>query len=184
MTLYSRIFDDTEIRIVRIDGDPWLVAADVADALNIGRTQEATRRLDDDEKGVSTIHTPGGPQEMTVINEAGTYRLIFTSRKDAAERFKRWLAHDVLPSIRQTGQYQAPATKTQETPDMDPLEVLSKVTDHLWDMKQKQDELDSRVDTIERQRRYASQQLRAFPEPRLMEDLAATRKPVANGTSK
>lgn len=73
MTLYSRIFDDTEIRIVRIDGDPWLVAADVADALNIGRTQEATRRLDDDEKGVSTIHTPGGPQEMTVISELGIY---------------------------------------------------------------------------------------------------------------
>ena len=153
MKLYSRIFDDTEIRIVRIDGDPWLVAKDVCDALELTDPSKTLERLDPDEKGTNTIRTLGGPQEMTVINEAGTYRLIFTSREDAAERFKRWLAHDVLPSIRQTGQYQTPATKTRERPDMDPLEALSKVTDHLWDMKQKQDELDDRIEVMEEQRR-------------------------------
>jgi len=58
---------------------------------------------------------------------------------------------------------------------MDPLEVLSKVTDHLWDMKQKQDELDDRIEVMEEQRRHASQQLRALPKPGLIEVLAAMR---------
>lgn len=87
----------------------------MAEALDIGRTQEATRRLDDDEKGVSTIHTPGGPQEMTVINEAGVYRLIFTSRKEAAGRFKRWLAHEIILSIRETGGHQVPREARKTT---------------------------------------------------------------------
>jgi prophage antirepressor-like protein len=104
VTLYSRIFDDTEIRIVRIDGDPWLVAKDVCDALEIGNPTDAVNRLDDDEATLATIEGRSQRRKVNVINEAGTYRLIFTSRKEAAERFKRWLAHDVLPSIRQTGQ--------------------------------------------------------------------------------
>ncbi|WP_217424092.1 Bro-N domain-containing protein [Magnetospirillum sp. UT-4] len=88
-------------------GMPWFVAADVCRCLEIGTEQ--TRRLDEDEKGLRTVQTPGGPQQMATVNEPGVYRLVFTSRKPSAERFKRWLAHDVLPTIRRTGGYPAAA---------------------------------------------------------------------------
>lgn len=56
------------------------------------------RRLDDDEKGIDTIHSPGGGQQMTVVNESGLYSLILTSQKDTAKRFKKWATAEVLPA--------------------------------------------------------------------------------------
>ncbi len=97
------VFDSRSVRTTQINGEPWFVATDVTDAIGIDRTQ--TRRLDDDEKGVYSIHTPSGDQEMLVINESGLYSLILRSRKPEAKRFKRWVTHEVLPSIRKTGQY-------------------------------------------------------------------------------
>ena len=84
-------------------GVAWFVAADVCDALGIGAEQ--TRRLDDDEKGVSSIPTPGGQQSMTTVNEPDLYSLILGSRKPEARAFKRWVTHEVLPAIRRTGSY-------------------------------------------------------------------------------
>ncbi len=84
-------------------GQPWFVAADVLSTLSLDR--KALERLDDDEKGVSSIHTPGGAQDMTVVNESGLYNLVLGSRKPEAKRFKRWITHEVLPSIRKTGSY-------------------------------------------------------------------------------
>ena len=101
-----RIFEREEfgqIRTTTIDGEPWFVAADVCRALEIDRT--AARRLDDDEKGVRSIHTPGGPQDVTIVNEPGLYTLVLGSRKPEAKAFKRWITHEVLPSIRKTGAY-------------------------------------------------------------------------------
>ncbi|WP_083910413.1 BRO-N domain-containing protein [Effusibacillus pohliae] len=57
------------------------------------------RRLDDDEKGLITIQTPGGPQKMVTINEPGLYSLVLKSRKPEAKAFKRWVTHEVIPSI-------------------------------------------------------------------------------------
>jgi prophage antirepressor-like protein len=85
------------------DGEPWFIAADVCRALGLDRS--AVRRLDDDEKGVRTMHTPGGPQSVGVINESGLYSLIFSSRKESAKRFKKWVTSDVLPSLRKHGGY-------------------------------------------------------------------------------
>ena len=96
-------FHGSDFRITDINGDPWFVGRDACDLLNISRSQ--LRRLDDDEKGVLIVQTPGGPQEMTVISEAGLFALILTSRKPDAKEFKRWVTHDVLPSIRRTGTY-------------------------------------------------------------------------------
>lgn len=84
-------------------GQPWFVAADVLSTLSLDR--KALERLDDDEKGVSSIHTPGGAQDMTAVNESGLYNLVLGSRKPEAKRFKRWITHEVLPSIRKTGSY-------------------------------------------------------------------------------
>lgn len=84
----TKTFNDHDIRIVENDGEPWLVARDVCGALEHSDTSMAVSRLDEDEKGTSSICTPGGDQEMTVISEAGTYRLIFTSRKPEADKDK------------------------------------------------------------------------------------------------
>jgi anti-repressor protein len=95
-----------KIRTVLHNNELSFVAIDVCDALTINRTQ--TRRLDDDEKGVRLIQTPGGKQKLSVVNEFGLYNLILTSRKPQAKAFKRWITHEVIPSIRKTGQYQMP----------------------------------------------------------------------------
>ena len=101
-----RIFTNEEFGQVRTmlkDNEPWFVAADVCRALEIDRTQ--TRRLDDDEKGVYSIQTPGGAQETTIVNEPGRYSLVLGSRKPEAKEFKRWITHEVIPSIRKHGMY-------------------------------------------------------------------------------
>lgn len=63
------------------------------------------RRLDDDEKGTSSICTPGGQQEMSIVNEPGLYALVLGSRKPEAKAFKRWITHEVVPAIRKHGGY-------------------------------------------------------------------------------
>ena len=86
-----------------VDGDPWFVAADVCRALEMDRTQ--IRRLDDDEKGVCSIHTLGGNQGTSIVSESGLYSLVLGSRKPEAKAFKRWITHEVIPTIRKTGGY-------------------------------------------------------------------------------
>lgn len=93
------------IRVVGTPEEPWFVAGDVCNAINHSNTSVALRSLDDDEKGVRNVYTPGGRQEMTVINEAGLYSLIMRSNKPEAKRFKRWVTHEVLPEIRKNGYY-------------------------------------------------------------------------------
>jgi len=102
-----------DVRTELVDGEPWFVTADVLDVLGLDRT--ASRRLDDDEKGVRSIPTPGGPQSLAVVNEPGLYSLILGSRKPEAKQFKRWVTHTVLPTIRQTGSY-TPITSAPALP--------------------------------------------------------------------
>ena len=94
-----------EIRTTVQNGEPWFVAADVCKALDIENNRKATNRLDDDEKGVTLSDTLGGKQKLTIVNEAGLYSLVLGSRKPEAKAFKRWITHEVLPSIRKTGGY-------------------------------------------------------------------------------
>lgn len=96
------------VRTVKIDGETWFVAKDVCDILEIQNVSQAIENLDDDEKGISKTYTPGGMQDMTIISEAGLYTLLVRSNKDEAKPFRRWVTHDVLPSIRKTGSYTAP----------------------------------------------------------------------------
>ncbi len=121
------VFESHFVRTTQINGEQWYIASDVTNAIGIDRTQ--TRRLDDDEKGVCSIHTPSGDQEMLVINESGLYSLILRSRKPEAKRFKRWVTHEVLPSIRKTGQY-APNGSTLSDHDMSSL--LNTLSSILW----------------------------------------------------
>lgn len=100
-------FNNTELRTLNIDGEPWFVAKDVCNALDIKNSRDAVSRLDEDEKGVATTDTPGGKQKLQTVNEPGLYQLIFISRKSEAKTFKRWVTHEVIPSIRKHGGYMA-----------------------------------------------------------------------------
>lgn len=100
-------FEDNGVRALTVEGEPWFVGVDVCRCLNIANPWNALARLDTDEKGLHNMETPGGEQKVTVISEPGVYQLVFTSRSPAAKRFKRWLAHEVLPQIRKTGRYEA-----------------------------------------------------------------------------
>lgn len=102
------IFNNSQfgtIRAIEKDGEPWFVAADVCRALDIKNSRDAMTRLDEDEKGVVSTDTPGGEQEMNVVNEPGLYSLVLGSRKPEAKAFKRWITHEVIPSIRRNGGY-------------------------------------------------------------------------------
>lgn len=99
-------YANTQVRTVVLDGAPWFVAADVCAVLAIANGRDAINSLDEDEKGVATTDTPGGPQRMATINEPGLYSLILRSRKPEAKAFKRWVTHEVLPAIRKTGRYE------------------------------------------------------------------------------
>ena len=116
-------FEGRQVRIVTdAQGEPWFVAADVLSTISLDR--KALERLDDDEKGVNSIHTPGGIQEMTTVNEPGLYALVLGSRKAEAKRFKRWVTHKVLPAIRKTGSYAVPAMAALPAPTQDRVTSL------------------------------------------------------------
>ena len=105
------------VRAVTLEGEPWFVAADVCRALGLGNSSMAVSKLDEDEKGISLIDTLGGEQKLGIVNEPGLYALVLSSRKPEAKAFKRWITHEVIPSIRKTGGYIA----GQETMDDDQL---------------------------------------------------------------
>lgn len=100
-------------------GEPWFAAKDVCTCLDI-RTNDALNSLDDDEKGYDTVVTLGGPQQLAFISEPGLYSLVLRSRKPEAKAFKRWVTHDILPSIRKSGGYMA------ATPDDTPETILAR----------------------------------------------------------
>ena len=105
-----------QVRVVERGGILWFVARDVCACLGIGNTGDVIAALDDDEKGIDSIDTPGGRQEMSTVSEPGLYSLILRSRKPEAKRFRRWITHEVLPSIRRTGGYGAPALPNFRNP--------------------------------------------------------------------
>lgn len=97
-----------QVRIVEIDGTPWLVGKDVAVALGYKNPRDAiTRHVDAEDKGVVKHDTPSGEQEMLIINESGLYSLILSSKMPKAKAFKRWVTSEVLPAIRKNGAYES-----------------------------------------------------------------------------
>ena len=95
-----------EVRTIVNDNEPWFVAADVCRALEIANPRMATERLDDDEKNtVSLTDGNRGNPNVTIINEPGLYSLVLGSRKPEARAFKRWITHEVVPTIRRHGMY-------------------------------------------------------------------------------
>lgn len=118
-----KIFENEQfgqIRVIERDGEPWFALKDVCETFGDTNYRRIAARLDDDEKGVSQIATPGGAQNMTIVNEPGLYSALFTMQPEKArgvsdeyienrikqlKAFKRWITHEVIPSIRKTGSY-------------------------------------------------------------------------------
>ncbi len=100
-------FEDAPVRTVEIDGEPWFIGKDVCRCLGIANHNDALSRLAEDERknGVGTTDPVREDKLVVAVNEPGVYRLIFESRKPEAERFRRWVFHNVLPAIRRTGRY-------------------------------------------------------------------------------
>ena len=98
-------FENQQVRFVGTADDPWWVAKDICDVLDIAKPENVYSRLDEDEKDTRIVGTLGGNQEMICINESGLYSLILTSRKPQAKKFKKWVTSEVLPAIRKTGRY-------------------------------------------------------------------------------
>ena len=94
-----------EIRVVEKDGEPWFVAVDVCDILGLSNPTIAVSRLDEDERAKFNLGRQG---DSTIVNEPGLYTLILGSRKPGAKAFKRWITHDIIPSIRKYGAYMTP----------------------------------------------------------------------------
>ena len=113
------VFENPEfgaIRTVELNGEPWLVGKDIAEALGYTNPRKALiDHVDDEDKGVTKCYTPGGDQDMTIINESGLYSLVLSSKLPTARKFRRWVTSEVLPSIRKTGGYTAkPMTSYQQ----------------------------------------------------------------------
>lgn len=105
-----------EVRTVTINNEPWFVGKDVAEALGYSKARNAISAhvSDEDKKDAPIQGTPGGTQNMTIINESGLYALIFGSKLESAKRFKHWVTSEVLPTIRKTGGYQMQALQGKE----------------------------------------------------------------------
>ena len=108
-------FNGTNVRTVTDEaGEPWFVLKDVCDVLDITNPRNAAARIASADKGVRAMDTPGGTQNVTVVNESGLYDVILDSRKPQAREFRRWVTSEVIPSIRKTGAYGTPVMTGKE----------------------------------------------------------------------
>ena len=99
-----------EVRSLVINNEPWFVGKDVAEALGYAKPTDAVRKqVDEDDRGVSNLETPGGKQNLVIINESGLYSLILSSKLPNAKKFKRWVTSEVLPALRKAGRYEIPS---------------------------------------------------------------------------
>lgn len=139
-------FESLGIRVIVLDGDPWFIAVDVCLALGLDAT--AIRKLDDDEKGLHLMQTPGGRQKVAIVSESGMYTLVLRCR-DAVKtgsvphKFRKWVTAKVLPSIRKTGGYGSlPAIDVERLMTHDlpapsvklPPEVEDAIEERAWQM--------------------------------------------------
>ena len=108
-----------KVRTLEKGGEPWWVLADVCKVLEVSNSRNVSARLEEDEKGVHQMYTPGGMQNVTVINESGLYAVILRSDKPQAKPFRKWVTSEVLPSIRKHGAYMTEQTLERAVSDPD-----------------------------------------------------------------
>lgn len=137
-------YESHDIRVVTDDtGDPWWVAKDICGVLGLGNTSQALSYLDDDEQTVITDDslTSSRNPNVSIINESGLYSLILRSRKPEAKQFRRWVIHEVLPSVRKTGQY--------AIGNASELDLIIKSAQEMKKIEARQVEHDHRIQVLE-----------------------------------
>lgn len=113
-------YDGHDVRVVTIEGEPWFVLADLCRVLGLARSAgQVAQRLDKDVRQTYTLDTAGGRQAMTIVSEAGMYEVVLRSDKPEAVAFRRWVTHEVLPSIRKRGGYLTPEATEKALTDPD-----------------------------------------------------------------
>lgn len=141
-----------KLRTVRINGEPWFVGRDVASALGYGNGKSlnnaVARHVDDEDKGVTEMVTPGGKQNIVIINESGLYSLILSSKLASAKRFKHWVTGEVLPSIRKHDAYMTDSLLEQAANNAD---VAAQVVKELAEERRRGKVLAGQLQTAESQ---------------------------------
>lgn len=124
-----KVFENEQfgkIRVVEKNNEPWFIAKDVCKALGLAQVSRAIQKLDEDEVTNSkVIDSIGREQKVNAISEAGMYSLVLVSRKPEAKAFKRWVTHEVLPSIRKHGGYLTPQKIEEVLTDPDTIIQLA-----------------------------------------------------------
>ena len=150
-------YHDTPIRTVEKDGELWWVLKDVCGAFGVRNHHDVAARLDDDEKGIAEVDTQGGRQNLSIVNQPGLYSALFSMqphqargisderielRKRQLKDFKRWVTHDVLPTINRTGGY------LSSTP-LSPAQLIAAQAQLLVDMEKRMDEVQGQTRALE-----------------------------------
>ena len=105
-------FKGRQVRTIQLDGEPWFVAADVCDVLGLNNPSQALSYLDRDERRLITNEAWRTNGNMAIVSEPGLYSLVLRSRRPEAKGFRRWIAHEVIPALRQCGEYRLPAVSS------------------------------------------------------------------------
>ena len=138
-----------KIRVTEINGEPWFVGKDIAENLGYTEAAKAVRKyVDSEDKGVSKMDTPGGKQDIIIINESGLYSLVLSSKLPSAKAFKKWVTSEVLPSIRKHGAYMTEQVLEEVTKNPD---FMIGLLQKLKAEKQKNEELQTAVMAQSRQ---------------------------------
>ena len=106
LQVYTYNESDVKVRVQMIDENPWFVAKDLCDYLELSDVRRAVEPLDDDEKLSGEILKSGQKRSMLLVNESGMYALVIRSNKPKAREFRKWITNEVLPSLRKTGRYE------------------------------------------------------------------------------
>ena len=137
-------YENSEIRTVEKDGEPWFVAKDIAKVLGYTNASKAIAdHVDAEDKGVTKCYTLGGTQDLTILNESGLYSLILSSKLPNAKKFKRWVTSEVLPSIRKHGAYMTDQTLEQALTSPD---FLIQLATQLKEEKEQRKQLEAKVE--------------------------------------
>lgn len=116
-------FESSDVRLLQKESETWFVAKDVCEILELSNVSMALQRLDEDE--VTKFNLGGLSGETNFVNEYGLYSLVLGSRKPEAKKFKRWVTHEVIPSIRKHGAYMTPETIEKALTDPDTIIQLA-----------------------------------------------------------
>lgn len=150
MNLQQFAFNSQSVRVISINGDPWFVAADVCNILDLGNVSQACKPLKPREKDIYNLDTLGGNQDAVIISESGLYRLTMKSRKPQAEPFQDWVCEEILPTIRKTGKYEvAPSHPALPTNFVEALRLAADLEEQKQQLMEQNQALQMEVQILE-----------------------------------